>query len=206
MDEKQKEELKNKALDFANWAKKKTIEAGKIAVPVAKVVAKKAAQVGLALADQAGKVANEMERKHADRVELEKEENTWYTAAPAPVIFENLYKHFSTTIFMPMPQNRWRSIRPVPEYLQIFFEAGWEEQSQSTFSIGGGSYTHQTTISMNITIEPLDNGNTSVAVKYQKVINNLIGNDPVASELIRYTNQRIRNLCWQCPANDQPDA
>ena len=78
MDEDQKEQLKNKALNFARWAKEKTAEAGKTALPVAKVVAKKTAEAGAAVVDTASKLVDDMAQKHADRAELEKEENTWH--------------------------------------------------------------------------------------------------------------------------------
>ena len=97
---------------------------------------------------------------------------------------------------MPSPQNRWRSIRPVPEYLQIFFDAGWEEQHQPPIGIG---HHNQTIINMTLNVEALDDGRTAVKVEYKTVINNLAQHDSVATDLIRYTNQRIRNLCWNYP-------
>ncbi len=190
MDDQQKEELKKKAVEWSKLA-------GKFALNVGKAAWQSAEAIG----SEVGKAIDGMEKKHAENTELEQLDNYWQTGASAAVIFETIYKQFATKP-IGTGQFRWRNIRPVPEYYQIFFETSWQHQNSGAHIGIGPSWDNTTEVTMTLTVEQLETG-SGVRASYNRASNNLANADPFATQLIRNTNSWLKSLCEQFPMPSQ---
>jgi len=124
--------------------------------------------------------------------ELSQTDGTWVTAAPFPVVFDFIHKQF-TTKKIASPKYGWKSIKPLQQFGQIFFEAGWESKNEH--------YTHETTVSLELKFEQLDAGGTAIHFHYNLSANNLMNFDLFANQLVKNSNRWIRDICALLTAN-----